>query len=106
MKKLMVAVIASVAIFLAWFAYYSATKLEVKPYALTGEVIAVHAGLQTVTIHNANISGFMDPMDMDYEVKDPEFLASLKPGNIIHATLWSDGHNVWRLENMSVAQRK
>jgi len=44
----------------------------------------------------------MRAMDMDYDVKDPAILTTLKPGDAIHATLLTNGDDVWLLENVAV----
>jgi Cu/Ag efflux protein CusF len=48
----------------------------------------------------------MRAMDMDYEVKDPAALSRVKVGETIHATLVSDGDNLWQLENVTVTEKK
>jgi len=43
-------------------------------------------------------------MDMDYDVKDPAVLTTLKPGEAIHATLLTNDDDVWLLDNVVVTQ--
>lgn len=71
-------------------------------HELKGKVVAVHAELHKVTVHTGNMPGLMDEMDMDYDVKDDAALSNLKPGDEIHATLLSNGHNVWKLQDIAV----
>jgi|GEM_PF-6130298 len=91
---------------IVWFAWHSATKVELKRYPLTGKVVTVHLESQTATVHNDNMPGFMEPMNMDYQVKDRDVLSKLKTGDTIHATLVSEGHNVWQLEDVVVTNGK
>jgi hypothetical protein len=60
------------------------------------------SGICIPRVHNDNISGFMQPMDMEYKVADPAVLAKIKRGQNIRATLVSDRQNIWRLENIAI----
>jgi hypothetical protein len=90
--------------FILWFGIHSARRVEVKRYPFVGQVVELKPGTRTVRVHNENMPGFMEAMDMDYVVKDSEVLDSLRPGDAIHATLLSDHENVWELENVTVAK--
>jgi Cu/Ag efflux protein CusF len=87
-----------------WLAWNSATKGSIKHYPLTGTVVAVHPESGTATVHNDNMPGFMEPMDMDYQVKDRATLPKLKAGDRIRATLRTDARNMWELENITVTK--
>jgi Cu/Ag efflux protein CusF len=85
---------------IVWFAWRSATTVQVKHYPITGTVVALHPESQTVTVHNENMPGVMEPMNMSYEVKDAQAFSQLKTGEIIHATLVTDRQSFWRLEDI------
>ncbi|HEX6505830.1 MAG TPA: copper-binding protein [Terriglobales bacterium] len=91
-----------VAVFILWFAGHSARRVEVKRYSMTGLVVAVHPESGTASVHNDNIPGFMQAMEMEYRISDPAMLPRLKRGDNIRATLVSDGRNLWQLENVVV----
>ncbi len=71
---------------------------------LTGTVVAVNAKPHKLTVHNEDMPGVMRAMDMDYDVKDPAVLTTLKPGEAIHATLLTNDDDVWLLDNVVVTQ--
>jgi Cu/Ag efflux protein CusF len=91
-----------VAAFIIWFAAHSARKVEVKSYPLTGVVREVHLDTHTARIYNDDMPGFMEPMAMDYQVKDAAVLKRLHTGDKIQATLLSDRKDVWQLENVVI----
>lgn len=86
-----------------WFAWHSATTVQVKKYSLQGTVVAVHPESHSVTVHNENMPGVMEPMSMDYEVKDAAKLAQLKPGDKIRAMLVTDRQSFWQLEGIQIS---
>jgi hypothetical protein len=90
------------ATFIMWWAAHSAHRVKVKRYAIIGTVVAVHSENGTARVHNEDIPGFMQTMEMDYKIANPRALSSLKSGDSIRATLVSDGQNTWALENISV----
>ena|SRR5579862_9128080 len=92
--------------FVIWFAAHSARKVELKRYPLTGTVIEAHPENHSARIHNDDMPGFMEPMAMDYEVKDDVALAQMKKGDKIQATLVSDHKEVWQLEGIVVQPTK
>jgi len=83
----------------AWFLL---RKPQLMRHELTGTVVAVNAKPHKLTVHNEDMPGVMRAMDMDYDVKDPAILTTLKPGDAIHATLLTNGDDVWLLENVAV----
>jgi Cu/Ag efflux protein CusF len=91
---------------IVWFAWHSATTVHVERIPLTGTVVAVHPESQTVTVKNDNMPGFMEPMNMDYKVKDKPSFSQLKPGEKIHATLATDRQNLFDLENVNIDATK
>ena len=90
---------------IVWLAWHSATKVVTKQYSLTGQVVAVHADANTVTVHNDNIPGLMAPMNMDYQLQEKDMVSKLKTGDPIHATLVTDAQNIWRLDNLQVVKK-
>jgi|SRR5581483_2927473 len=78
------------------------SKPEMKRYAMTGAVVAVHADAKTLTVHNDDVPGFMPPMNMDYTVKDPKLVEHVKSGDKIKATLVIEDHHPAQLEDVAV----
>ncbi len=89
---------------MVWLGVHLATQLPTKSYQLSGKVVAVHLENGTVTIYNDNMPGLMAPMDMDYRIKDKNVMSNLKPGDVIHATLKTDGQSFWELQNVTFQQ--
>jgi Cu/Ag efflux protein CusF len=85
-----------------WLGVRYSTKAQVKQYDFNGTVVAIHPETLIVRVHNENMPGFMPPMDMDYQLKDKKMLSALQPGDVIHATLWSDGQSLWQLQNVTI----
>ncbi len=78
------------------------SKPEMKRYALTGAVVAVHAEAKTLTVHNDDMPGFMPPMNMDYTVNDAKLVKRVKAGDKIKATLVIEDHHPAQLEDIAV----
>jgi len=106
LRNLLVVVSSIAAVFILWFGVHSARHVPVKSYPFTGKVVALHLGTKTVRVHNENMPGFMEPMDMDYVIQDPLQLDKLRPGDVIQATLLSDHQEVWELQNVQVTGRE
>jgi Cu/Ag efflux protein CusF len=75
-------------------------------HELTGVVLAIRPEMHKLSVHNQDVPGMMPPMDMDYDVKDPAALSQVKVGEMIHATLVTDGNDLWQLENITAAEKK
>ena len=60
---------------------------EARQYSLTGQIVALGAGRQDVTVKHDDIPRFMPAMTMAYRVSDPAQLDGLTPGDTIAATL-------------------
>ncbi|MBA2303819.1 MAG: SCO family protein [Acidobacteria bacterium] len=56
-------------------------------YPFTGQVLAVRAERQEITVKHEDVRGFMPAMTMPFRVKDAAQLASVRPGDLITATL-------------------
>ena len=75
-----------------------------KRYALTGRVTRVDRSTNTVIVDGDPIPGYMDAMEMPYQVKDPKMLDPLAVGDQIKAdvVVTSDGAH---LENIVVTKK-
>lgn len=62
----------------------------VKQYAMTGQVLAVHASSQELTIKHDDIDGYMPGMTMNFPVVASSLMAERQPGELIKATLEVD----------------
>ena len=58
-----------------------------REYQLQGQVLAVDAARQEVTIKHGDIHGFMPGMTMAFKVSEPGLLAGRVPGDLVEATL-------------------
>jgi protein SCO1/2 len=56
-------------------------------YALTGQVLAVHAERDEVLLRHEDIPGFMPAMVMPFTLRDKAPLASLQPGDLVKGVL-------------------
>lgn len=70
-------------------------------FTLQGQVLAVAATRTEATIRHEEIPGFMTAMTMPYKVRDAKEFASVKPGDLITATLVV-GENAAYLEQVRV----
>jgi len=60
---------------------------EEKRYTLVGQIVAIDAARQEITVTHQDIRGFMPGMTMPFKVRDAAEIASHKPGDLITATL-------------------
>lgn len=58
-----------------------------KQYPLTGQVLAVRAERQEITIKHDDIPGLMPGMTMSFPVASPDLLQGREPGELVNATL-------------------
>jgi len=58
-----------------------------REYQLEGQVLAIDAGRQEITIRHRDIVGFMPGMTMPFRVRDAQLLDGRKPGDLVRATL-------------------
>jgi protein SCO1/2 len=63
------------------------TRSEARRYELTGQVVAVDAARQELTIAHAPIAGYMDAMTMPFEVRNAEGALGLQPGDLVRGLL-------------------
>jgi protein SCO1/2 len=75
-----------------------------KTFTMRGKVVSTDA--THVTLDGENVPGFMEPMVMDYVLKDPSVVSELHPGDRISATVLADngpdGYTNIRLDNIIV----
>ena len=60
---------------------------KVRQYPLTGEVLAVKPDRSELQVKHDEIEGFMEPMTMWFNIRDPKLVDGLAPGDLISATL-------------------
>jgi len=60
---------------------------KIRQFPLTGEVLAVNADRSEVQVKHDEVKGFMEPMTMWFNIKDPRLLDGIAPGDLISATL-------------------
>ena len=99
------AVVLVFAGFLIWSTHKKAATTLMR-HELTGVVLAIKPESHKLSVHNQDVPGMMQPMDMDYDVQDPAALSQVKVGETIHATLVTDGNDLWQLENITADDKK
>jgi protein SCO1 len=62
-------------------------RAPAREYELRGQVLAVDAARQTITIKHEDIPQFMPGMTMPFKVRDGHLLAGRVPGDLVKATL-------------------
>ena len=60
---------------------------KVREFPLTGEVLAVKPDRSEVQVKHDEVKGFMEPMTMWFNVKEPRLLDGIAPRDLIGATL-------------------
>lgn len=58
-----------------------------KSYTLTGQILAVHPGKQSLTIKHQDIPGYMPGMTMTFAAREAAMVAGREPGELVTATL-------------------
>lgn len=106
LKWLLSFAVVVLACLIIWLGVRYATKVQVKQYDFDGTVVAIRPETSMVRVHNENMPGFMPPMDMDYRLNDKQALSVLQPGDVIHATLLSDGQSLWQLQNVTIRKSR
>ncbi len=72
-----------------------------KTYQLTGEIVAMDAATQVLTIKHEEIKGWMEAMTMGFPVKEKAEFEKLKPGQKITADVVVKGDD-FHLEKIAV----
>lgn len=78
---------------------------NVKMYDLRGTVVSVDRAKKKATVDHKEIPGFMEPMTMDFSIREDWVWEDLKPGAEITATLMvdpTDEDGYW-LENIAIS---
>ena len=78
--------VAGFTIFVASLVLASACARS-REYELRGQVLAVDAARQEITIKHEDIKGFMPGMTMPFKVRDAKLLEGSAPGDLVTATL-------------------
>jgi protein SCO1 len=81
------------------------SRSDERSYALRGQVLALDAARQSVTIKHDEIKGFMPAMTMPYDVQNAKALDGLSPGDIVDATLvvFSNGAHLTSIKKVGTA---
>lgn len=74
-----------------------------KRYPITGKVIALNKTEKTATINHDEIPGYMEPMTMEFKVKNDADLDKMKPGDRISGDLVVTDTSSW-IEIMAITQ--
>jgi protein SCO1/2 len=74
----------------------------VKHFQMRGRVVEVDPTEKSVTISHDAIPGFMGAMTMPYQVKDPNVLSELHPGDRITATLVDEDERKFYLDEFVI----
>ena len=67
-------------------------------YEVGGTVVRVEAARRSITIDHDEIPGFMEPMTMPFDVRDPAILAGLEKGTRVRFVLVVQGTHAWIAE--------
>jgi Cu/Ag efflux protein CusF len=73
----------------------SAAPKPTQQYQMQGEVLSLDPRSQTATIKHGKIAGWMEPMTMEYPVKDKQEFSKLKTGERIQAKILVQGTDYW-----------
>lgn len=76
-----------------------------KTYTLTGQILAVHPGKQSLTIKHQDIPGYMPGMTMTFAARDASMIAGREAGEMVKATL-EIGDTWSRLTSVEVTGRE
>jgi len=60
---------------------------QARNYELKGQILAVHADQQQLTIKHGDIAGYMPGMTMSFPVATPALMSGREPGELVTATL-------------------
>ena len=66
-----------------------------KRYPIKGVVVAVNQQERTATIKHEDIPGYMKGMTMDFKIKNPADLQTMKAGDLVTGTLVVDDISSW-----------
>lgn len=66
-----------------------------KRYPVVGKIVALDKVRNRITVETQEIPGYMDAMTMSYNVKDPNEMNDLEPGDEIRCDLILNGSDLW-----------
>jgi Cu/Ag efflux protein CusF len=69
-----------------------------KSYTLHGKVTALNPAAKTVTVDHEKVEGWMEAMEMAYNVDQESVLQKLKVGDKIKATVYDDDFKLYNVE--------
>jgi Cu/Ag efflux protein CusF len=76
-------------------------------YKLKGKIVAVDRKLRVATVEHEVIEGYMEAMTMHFPLKDASLSETLKPGDLIEATLVvAAAGGQWWLEKVIIIGKK
>ena len=76
-------------------------------YKLKGKIVSVDRKLQAATVEHEAIEGYMEAMTMHFPLKDASLSETLKPGDLIEATLVvAAAGGQWWLEKVIITGKK
>jgi Cu/Ag efflux protein CusF len=67
----------------------------VQEYQMQGEVLRLEPTSQTATIKHGKIEGWMEPMTMEYPIKDKQEFSKLQVGEKVQAKILVQGTDYW-----------
>jgi Cu/Ag efflux protein CusF len=73
----------------------NAAPKPIQEYRMEGEVVSLDPTSQTATIKHGKIEGWMEPMTMEYPVKDKQEFSKLKVGEKLQAKILVQGTEYW-----------
>ena len=71
------------------------SRLPLKTYQLTGEILSMDVATQVITIKHQQITGWMEAMTMGFPIKEKAEFEKLKPGQKISADVNVQGDDFW-----------
>ena|SRR5215467_9510637 len=101
---LIAAIVALVATALVGYRLLRPVQPHTARHSLTGYVLEITPEMNRITVRNADIPGTMTSMVMDYRVKNAAALATVKPGDVIEATMVTD--DAYWLEDIRVTGKR
>jgi Cu/Ag efflux protein CusF len=98
MKRLVCSIFVSAILTATLTSCSSQPKEPPKEYKMQGEILRLDPNGQLATVKHGKIEGWMEPMTMDYPVKDKQVFEGLKVGENIDAKVLVQGTDYWLSE--------
>jgi len=90
---------------LALLAFAVSCRPAIRHYELKGKVLAKKAEVAEITVDHDDIPGFMPAMTMNYQVKDPQGLHDVQPGDRITADVVVENNQKYWLEHLRITDQ-